>query len=196
MSNEIYPELPGLSYGVHRKTKWDTDIRKTPTKREYRSSFVTYPVRLLTLSYEFLTGGFTAGHQETLEGFFNRHHGALDSFLLRDPDDGQVTAQPFGVGNGAATQFALVRTRGGFVEPVSAADGAISVFKNGVLQTSGVTVSGSVVTFSTPPAFGDAVTWSGAYLWRVRFEGDDLDFEKMLHRIWKTGKVEMTTFKA
>lgn len=119
MSNEVYPQLPGLAYGVRRRPVWRTDVRTTPSQREYRSSDQILPRRRLTLVYDFLQQGLGFTEQEALEGFFNRHRGELDSFLLADPDDSQVVDQFVGLGDGVTNTYQLVRTRGGVVEAPS-----------------------------------------------------------------------------
>lgn len=199
MSNEIYPQLPGLAYGVKRRPMWRTDVRTTPSQREYRSSDQTLPRRRISLVYEYLQQGLGAAEQETLEGFFNRHHGELDSFLLNDPDDNACTNQLFGVGNGVTTQFQLVRTRGGFVEPIPHVNNVASISRAGVVLTpgSGYTVSATgLVTLATAPTAGQQLTWTGSYYWRARFDGQDLDFEKFLDTLWKLGKVDLLTTRS
>lgn len=52
----------------------------------------------------------------------------------------------------------------------------IEVYVNGTLQTSGVTIdyTRGLVTFSSPPASGDALRWSGEFDLPVRFDSDKL----------------------
>jgi len=47
------------------------------------------------------------------------------------------------------------------------------------------------VQFSTPPANGALLTWSGSYYMRVRFADDKMDFERFLHQLWSAGKIEL-----
>lgn len=118
MSNEVYPTLPGLDFDVHRAPVWSTSIRKTPSGREYRSGQQIYPLYKRQLTYEFLRSAQAYQELQSLEGFFNRHKGSLDSWLLDDPDDNSVTAHQIGTGNGAITTFQALRNRGGYTEPI------------------------------------------------------------------------------
>lgn len=201
MSTQVYPDLIGLGFGVKRTPTWNTDIRTTPSRREYRSTDQVYSLRKRTLIYEFLRSREAYAELQSLEGHFNQHKGALDSFLFSDPDDQTVTAQAIGVGDASNTDFQLARTWGGVVEPVARANGAIQVYKNGVLQTLTThytLVNGSIfpndpslIRFVTAPGSGVVVTWTGSYYWRCRFNKDELDFEKFLYKLWKTGTVEL-----
>lgn len=118
MSNEVYPTLPGLDFDVHRTPVWTTAIRTTPSGREFRNGQQLYPRYKRQLQYEFLRSSAAYQELQALEGFFNRHRGSLDSWLLNDPDDNYIANQLLGVGDGVTTAFQALRTRGGFSEPL------------------------------------------------------------------------------
>ena len=40
MSNAVYPELPGLAFGVRRRPIWSTQADRAVTGREFRSSLI------------------------------------------------------------------------------------------------------------------------------------------------------------
>lgn len=124
MSNAVFPTFAGLKWGSTRTPIHKTAVKETPSGREYRFSFMSSPRYLYKLSYEVLRE--TTGYSELqqLLGFFNARKGSFDSFLFTDPDDNAVTAQVFGVGDGATTAFQLVRTLGGAVEPVYDVNGS------------------------------------------------------------------------
>lgn len=119
MSNAVFPVLPGLKWGVVRHPSFSTTKKKAVNGREYRAANMIYPEYVYKLSYEFLRD-LRSGVDElrTLEGFFLSRYGSYDSFLWTDPDDNSVTAQQIGTGDGTTTAFQLVRSWGGFVEPV------------------------------------------------------------------------------
>ena len=118
MSNEIYPALPGLAFGVRVSPVWQTAIRTTPSGREFRSSQQIYPRYKRRLAYEFLRSKSAYLELQALQGFFNRHSGQLQSFLLDDPDDNTIADQTLGVGNGSTVAWQALRTRGGYTEPI------------------------------------------------------------------------------
>lgn len=51
-----------------------------------------------------------------------------------------------------------------------------------------------LVTFNAAPSAA-ALTWSGDYYWRCRFDADDLPFEQFMAQFWKTGEVKLITVK-
>lgn len=199
MSQSVYPSLPGLKFGVIRRPIWNTSVKTTVSGREYRAANQLYPTYLYRLSYEFLRDLRTGVDElRTLVGFFNSRQGKFDTFLFTDPDDNAVTAQTFGTGNGSTRAFQLLRTFGGFNEPVYDLNGAPLIYNAGVLQTvtTHYTVSATgLVTFVTAPANGNALTWTGSYYWRCRFEQDAEDFEKFLSQLWQLRQVELRTVR-
>jgi hypothetical protein len=128
MSNSVFPSLPGLTWGTTKTPEWKTIVQESVSGKELAASLMTYPRWTYTLSYEFLRSGAQTELQ-TLVGFFNARRGKFDDFLYTDPDDNAVTSQQFGTGDGTSTVFALVRTYGGFTEPVQNINGTPSVYK-------------------------------------------------------------------
>lgn len=196
MSNAIYPTLPGLQLPVQRiAMPPPVQVRTTPSRREYRARDATLTRWQYGLSYEFLRSGRRGTELATLLAFYLAAGGPFSSWLFVDPDDSATTNQVFGTGNGSATAFQLLRSIGGFVEPVANIVGSPLIYKAGVLQTAGThyTLSAGVITFAAAPAAGAALTWSGSYYQRCRFLGDRLDAERFLAELWSAKKVEFVT---
>lgn len=201
MTAAIFPAMPGLKWGTVKTPMWSTGIQKTASGRELRAAFYSYPLYKISLSYEVLRSNALAELQ-AMVGFFNARQGSFESFLYLDPEDNAVLSQPFGVGVAGQTQYQLVRAYGGYVEPVQAPQLAVHggtdpvVMVNDVVQTAGVTVAeDGLVTFSTAPATGAVLSWSGGYYWRCRFAQDSADFERFLHQLWALKKIELRTVK-
>ena len=51
-------------------------------------------------------------------GFFLQLQGQFGTFLYTDPDDNAVAGQAFATGDGTTTSFTMMRSLGGFLEPV------------------------------------------------------------------------------
>ena len=199
MSNAIYPTLAGLKFGVVRRPVWNTSKKTSVTGREFRAANMIYPSYQYKLSYEFLRD-LRSGVDElrSLVGFFNARLGSFDSFLFSDPDDNTATLQSFGTGNGVANQFQLMRSFGASTDPVYDLASTPAIYKAGTLQslTTHYTISSSgLVSFVTAPTAGQALTWSGTYYWRCRFETDQLDVEKFMHQLWQARTVDFRTVK-
>lgn len=189
MSNELFPTLPGLSWGVIKAPMWSTTIQRSASGKEVRTSFYDRPIWNIQLTYEFLRGGNGRAEFQTLLAFFNQRKGAFDSFLFNDPTDNTVLNQQFGIGDGANRSFVLLHSIGGWVEP-------IGYTSNPVVKVNGVTTSAYVtdgvnVTFTNPPAAGAVITWSGNFQYRVRFAKDTQEFEEFMQDYWTAKKVEL-----
>ena len=199
MSQATFPSMPGLRWGSVKTPMWSTKIQRSANGRELRASYYSAPLYTIDLSFEVLRSGALAELQ-TMVGFFNARRGSFESFRYLDPEDNAVINQPFAIAQDGQTQYQLVRTYGGYVEPVLAPEllgsGAVSIFVGGALQTPGThyTLSvGGLVTFSAPPTPGQALTWSGQFYYRVRFGQDSANFERFLYQLWSLRKIELQT---
>ncbi len=196
MSSSVFPILPGMAWGVIKRPRFSTIVQKTASGREIRSALMSYPLWEFSLSFEVLRGSNGYTEMQTLAGFFNQLLGSYDTFLFNDPTDNSVTAQPFGTGDGLTTDFQLLRTMGGFIEPVQNVNGTPSIYVNGTLQTSGYTVgSTGIVTFTTAPASGVALTWTGNFYFRCRFTQDIAEFDQFMQAMWSLKKLAFTSVK-
>lgn len=198
MSNSVYPSLPGVTLNVTRAPLWKTLKQETTSGREYRGSFMLYPRYRYTLSYDVLRDVPTHLEYRSLFGFFNLMKGGYDTFLFTDADDSSVTDMQFGVGTGSATAFQLFRTFGGFTDPVFDLNGAPVIKVAGVTKATPADYSISstgVVTFTSAPANGAALTWTGAFYWRCSFEDDTIDFGKFMNLLWEVKKISFRTCK-
>jgi len=109
MSDQLYPDLPGLAWPVTRAPQWKTTVQTTPSLREFRTSSVLNPVHELTLKYEFLRQRANLPEFQRLFDFYASHRGDFDTFLFNDKTDNTVALQRLAVGTGAVSQFQLGR---------------------------------------------------------------------------------------
>lgn len=195
MSNEVLPSFPGLSWGVQRKPVFSTTVKTSVSGREFRRQNYLYPRWQYRLVYEVLRARPSLQEMQTLAGFYMRHSGAFDSWLYSDPDDNAVTGQAIGTGNGTNKFFQLVRSFGGYTEPViEPVPGSAVVYSNGIAITGTFNSTGGFTADVAPPN-GRAITWSGFFYWRCRFLADQLDFEQFMYQFWKLGQLEFITVK-
>ncbi len=190
MSNAVYPALPGLMWPVVKIPEFNTRVQRSPTMREVRYSLSSYPTYLIRLSYEYLE----AADYQALVGFFLARRGQFDNFLFTDPEDCNATNEQIGVGNGSRKDFQLLRTLGGWVEPVENVNTISSIRVNGVTKAAGTdyTVGATgIVTFTVAPPAGHAVTWSGTFYFRCRFNQDSAEFQQFTKHLWDLRKVEL-----
>ena len=194
----VFPVLPGLEWDVKKKPIFSTIIQKTASGKEIRSALQSYPRWEFNLSFSILRTSTGFSEMQTLAGFFEQQLGQMTAFNYSDPSDNSVTAQAFGTGNGSTTAFQLVRTLGGFVEPIQNLNGNPSIYINGVLQT--LTTNYSIgptglVTFVTAPAASTSLTWTGNFYYLCRFMEDVLEFNQFFFQLWDLKKLSFISIK-
>ncbi len=196
MSNAIYPTFPGLKWGTIKTPIFNTSIVKSASGRELRAAYYSYPQWRFRLKYEVLRQSAGLKELETLLGFFCARKGSFDTFLYQDPDDNTVTNQTIALTSNAALQYRLVRNIAGFTEPIFAVDGTPEIKAgDSVLNASQYTITDGLLSLTAPLNDGLALTWSGQFFYRCRFEKDMSDFEGVLTNLYKAGTIEMITVK-
>ncbi|WP_353426058.1 DUF2460 domain-containing protein [Neisseria gonorrhoeae] len=198
MGNAVFPTFPGLKWGRKKTAVWSTGTQKSASGREFRTAYYTYPQWRFSLSFEVLRTKASVNELEKLAGFFNARKGSFESFLYEDPADNAVTDQPVGNTVQGVARYQLVRSMGGFIEPVSAVKEWPAVKVGGTALAYGrdytVTDKG-VLVFNTPQPPGRPITWTGGFYFRVRFTSDTVDFENVLGSLWAAKKIEFTSVK-
>ena len=166
-----------ISYGSSGGPEYATDIVVSNGGQEQRN--VNWSQA--RARYNVAHGVKTKTQLDALIAFFRARKGRAYGFRFKDWTDYQATNQLIGTGNGTITQFQLVKhyVSGGVTEtrtitkPVTA---SVKLYKDTVLQTTGVSVNYStgVVTFTTAPASGAAITADFDFDVPVRFDTDRL----------------------
>lgn len=169
---------PDISYGSSGGPEYTTDLVISTSGHEQRN--VNWAQA--RLRYNVAKGVKNAAQLASLIAFFRARKGRAYGFRFKDWSDYRGIGETLGTGDGTATEFQLVKryVSGGVQEtraitkPVT---GTVQIYKNAVLQTTGVSVSSEtgVVTFSTPPANGVVVTANFEFDVPVRFDTDRLE---------------------
>lgn len=200
----IFPVLPGLGWSVTKTPRFAGRTQHAVSGREVRVLDQPYPIWTWTLTYSLLrdkwdtrgAGGLGAGYDElrTIAGFFLAQQGTFQPFLFDDPTDKTVEAQVIGTGNSTTTAFQLVRSMGGFAEPMTAPNTVSAIYFNGVRQDAAeYTVDSDTgqVTFTAPPPAGQIVTADFTYRFRVRFADDSAEFENFMYQLWQLKQIKL-----
>lgn len=195
MSNAVLPALVGLNYPVIKTPQWSTKVQTTVSGKETRLNLWSYPIWKYTLGYDVLRSDSVNLELQQLIAFYNARSGSYDDWLFNDPDDNTVTNQSFGTGDGTTTAFQLQRAYGGYVEPVRGINAISSVKVNGTTTAAYSVSATGLLTFTTAPAAGAALTWSGTYYWRVRFMDDQIDVNKFADQFWELKALKFTSCK-
>lgn len=199
MSVPAFPTLPGLTYPVGRSHMIDVESEDAVSGARTRYSYQSYPLYKFTLKFEFLRSDQADLEWQQLAGFWNSVYGPTYLFSFDDPNDDNVTMQDFGEGDGATTSFQLVRTLGGFTEPVFLVDPDVvpTIYDAGSpVSDANYTISQyGVVEFNTPPNNGDQLQWTGNFFWPCRFDKGSADFNNFMYQFFELNQVTFTTEK-
>lgn len=131
--------------------------------------------------YNVAHGIKTQSQLDELIAFFRARKGRAHSFRFKDWTDYSAVAQSIGTGDDSSTDFQLTKSysSGSIVEtriiakPVA---GTVKIYVDAVEQVSGVSVDTTtgIVTFSTAPANGEAITADFEFDVPARFDTDRL----------------------
>ncbi len=208
MSNELFPELPGLEWELTKAPIFNTKIMTSINGRELRASYQAIPKYSITMSFAFLRENKGRNELQQLEAFFTARRGAFDSFLYKMPDDNQY--QCTFVGDGSTTTYQIFKHMHGLkmplgntvemTQPVNPnmwnknegrnmwdSNTDKPMWRNGL---SGITSDGKLI-LDDPLDEGEEITVSGTFFYRCRFSDDEQQYVNFLHRLWKAQKVEL-----
>lgn len=198
------PSLPGLAWSRHKKPTFNTRIASHVSGREVRVPLMSYPLYEFEATYDGLTSsatlfaGLGTSSLQNLMGFFLQLQGQFGTFLYTDPDDNTVTGQAIGTGDGTTTSFQMVRTLGGFVEPVGWVTAISNVYLNGTPQSGGAysLSAPNTLVFVSAPGAGVAITADFSYAFNCRFLDDNMDFEEFMATLWKLDSMKFRSIKS
>ncbi len=195
MTDTVFPSLPGLAWGTQRRPKWSSRVQRAASGKRQAIGYMSYPLYEWSIQFNVLREYSSFNELQELQGFFNTMHGQVDTFLFADPHDAIASVQTLGTGNGVTTDFQLIRSYGGFVEPVFAPGIITDVRKAGV-TTAYTNLGNGVIRISPAPAVGQVVDWSGTFRYRCAFAQDTLDLINLDGvDIWKTNKITIESIK-
>lgn len=193
----VFPPLGGETYPKKLTINWSSVKQDALSGRRSRFSLFTYPTHSYELPFSYLRSDSNAEWQ-TLAGFINSVNGPVQLFGYADPDDNLAVNQEFAVGDGTTLgPFQLVRSLGGFVEPVFLLNGNPTIKVAGTLTTNWTVDAYGRVTFTSGNAPGSAaaVTWSGEYYIPCRFDEDSTDYNKFLAKIFENKALKFSSEK-
>ncbi len=198
------PTLAGLGWSRHKKPGFATRVASHVSGREVRVALMEYPLYEFEAVYNGLTSsaslfaGLGASSLQTLMGFFLQLQGQFGTFLYTDPDDNTVTGQAFATGDGSTTSFTMMRTLGGFLEPVGWVTNIADVYLNGTVQSGGAysLTPPNTLVFTTAPGSGAVVSAGFSYAFNCRFLDDRMDFEEFMANLWKLDSMKFRSIKS
>jgi uncharacterized protein (TIGR02217 family) len=166
-----------VELGALRRDTMNLEIQRGDSGFEDRVRLWSQFLREYEVTYPIATRGAPSEPLQEVYNAFLATGGGEDSFDFEDWRDKTAEDELFGVGDGAETEFGLVKSYAfgtrthtrRIYRPVS----AISIEADGVtVNPSDYTVDYDlgIVTFDTAPALDVEVTWSGSFYVPVRFD--------------------------
>ena len=146
----VLPFLPGQDPTVKKAPSFSTKVKRAASGRTRRNALWPYPIWNFELSYEVIRHKPTNDELAVLWEFFIAAKGQFATWLFVDPTDCQVTAQPFGTGDGVTTTFQLTRPLRSVSEPVFAVYSP-TIYVNGSPTAAYTLVPNGAVQFTSAP---------------------------------------------
>ena len=206
MSSQIFPTgFIGIMLTQQRTPVWSTQVQQSLSGKETRISRRSSPLMKFELAFEVLqdSTNLAVSDLKRLLGFYNAMQGSYDTFLYSDPNFNSVSAHSYGTGDGVTTSFQVAATYKdstgiGWPEAIQNFNGTPAFYNNGSLQTltTHYTLSGTgVITYTTAPAAGVALTWTGGFYYRCRFLDDSLSLQEIVSRWWELRKLAVQSVR-
>lgn len=198
MSLLTFPTLLGI-YWPGRKMGFSTIIQQSVSGQEVRIANWIQARYQWDFPFEYLPGDpSVATDYQTLMGFIELNNGPFSAFLFHDAYDfitspnlnssnwtsaTGTSPSEIGIGDGSTTTFQIGRVRGGalhYIYTVDTTPGNPKVYVNGVLQSSGYSISPSgLITFGSAPGSGLTIKVDFQYYFRCRFLEDSIEAEQI-----------------
>ena|ERR1700678_1130278 len=195
MSYTILPTMPlSMAKGLKKSPNFDGNTpQKTAAGRANASLIVKpYPTWDFEFGMDAVTGN-EASASSTIAQFNGAYiacQGTGNLFLFTDPQDNTVAYASSGMlnvtagaaspmsttGDGSSTQFQLARSIGGIAwDIIQNLNGSATVKVNGTVTVPSSVSSTGLVTFSSAPANGATLTWTGSFYFLCRFAENSID---------------------
>lgn len=166
-----------IAYGSRGGPEFATSVTTTESGYEQRSSLWSSARMRYNVAY----GIRSEAQLQTLLGFFRSRRGRFHGFRFKDWSDYRIISATLGQGNAVRTSFQLIKDYSdghtSSARPITCpVMGTVSVYLDGVLQSSGYSVdyNTGIITFATAPGSGVAIAADAEFDVPVRFDTDRL----------------------
>lgn len=195
---DVFPWLGGRTFYPKKSATFNTKVREALNGRESRLQRQDFRTLRWTIKHEFLRDMASYPEVATLWDFYNACAGRFGCFYFYDPTEPEASAHQFGIGDGTTKTFTITKPVGknsAIVEPVRAFWNSPAVTINGTPNTQFTIAPWGAITFTTAPAAGAVLRWSGKALYVCRFEEDELSMEQLVKSIWSPSGFEIKSLR-
>jgi hypothetical protein len=194
-----FPTLSTLGWSTHVKPRFATDVADHASGRSTRRSRRAAAYYDVELTFDLLRSDAADLEMQAIAGFFEMTSGAATPFWLAPPALSAVSDQTLGVGDDVSSRFALIRSFGGYDEPVAGTSSVSAAYLDGVAQSVGSwsVTSGyaPAIVFAVAPPIGAVVSADFEALWLCRFAEDALDLEEFMSMLFELRTVNLSTVR-
>jgi len=206
MSFPTYRLPPGIEEGAQGGPEFATVIQESVSGQEQRIKVWAKCRARYDIGYSVLESDDPVGNYQAILALFYGHGGRFKAFRFKDWSDYQATNESFGTGDGADTTFQLYKTYDPslillntpgsitYTREIYLLATAPTIKVNGVTKTvtTDYTISATgLVTFTSAPANGHALTWTGEFDIPVRFDVDYLSVVMNVNNIADIGSISL-----
>ncbi len=139
--------------------------------------------------------GLGAQSLQEVMGLYLQCGGAYGAFLYTDPNDNAAVNQTVAAGDGATTQFTLLRAIGAGADSNFYVTGVTSVMINGGAASNWSLDAPNILVFTAPPPSGASIAASFTYAFVCRFLEDSLGFENFMQNLWAANSVKFRSVR-
>lgn len=160
-----------MAMGFQGGPNFLTSIVTLSGANERRNAWWTRPRH----EYNYSFTGRTPTELSALKAFFIGRRGRFRTWLLYDWLDHEMADEPIGIGDGATTEFDLIKTYDDltpWVRPIIYIDETTLVVKVGGIEAGVGSYSSGTVTLNSPATSSELVTASCTFYVPVRFSTD------------------------
>jgi hypothetical protein len=185
MPYNTFPAFAGIGWDIKKRIIFSTATETASSGAEFRSGRWSLPHYEFTLQFNYLS----QANRDTLEAFVIGQRGSLTPFLLSVTNDStQTTAACTGTADGSNKLFQMPL-------PAQAQFVSGSVFDNGATAGANTVSASGLITFTTAPAAGHAITWTGSYAYLVRFKDDMQEINQIVSQMYEQKSVLFRTVR-
>lgn len=202
MALSQFPVLPGIGWDIKKVPVTSTRILTAASGVEYRAQNWQNNRWRFLIPLNFLRQYGSYVEYTTITGFILSMAGSFQNWIYNDPFDNTATSQNIGIGDGTTVAFPLVRSIGGYTEPVNYANVLSNVYLNGVLQeptTYTLSQTGSfgpdTVLFNSAPGSNVVVSADFTFYFVCRFLSDEPEFKNFINARWQNDGIEFESVK-
>jgi len=203
MAFPTYRLPPDVEEGAQGGPEFATVIQESVSGQEQRIKVWAKCRAKYDIGYSVLHSDDPVGSYRAVLSLFYAHNGRFRPFRFKDWGDFEADETSFGVGTGSATAFQLsktydpslilLNTPGSFTytREIYLLSTTPTIKVNGVVTTALTISATGLVTFTSPPANGHALTWSGEFDIPVRFDLDYLPVVMNVNSIAQIGSISL-----